>query len=190
MENDRTFTRSLTPHLGNLYGAAMRLTRDQANAEDLVQDTMVRALRFRDTFQPGANIKSWLFTILRNTFINGYHQARRRDAVLVGGARHYDAVMAQFCDESTMQDVALELDERDRLVRSALADVPDAYRGATAMAAEGSSYKEIAEAMDVPIGTVMSRVYRGRRDLVEQLDARRRRARRMERFGRSLEVAA
>jgi len=165
------FEHSALPLLDNLYGAAMRLTRDPAEAEDLVQDSMVRAYRFWDTFQRGTNIKAWLFTILRNTFINGYHRK--------GRARSFHAdVNAQMSSlgpgvalaNSTSQPAGPEEVVLGQItqakIREALDALPPDYRLAVTLAdLEGLSYKEIADIMECPIGTVMSRIYRGRKAL-------------------------
>ena len=162
----REFERTALPHLDGMYGMALRLTRNQAEAEDLVQEAMVRAYRFWHTFKPGTSARSWLFSIVRNTFINRYHQGRRRREV-------YDRIQRQV--RATGEDVATpapvptpEAATGRRMTRehieAALASIPEDYRTAVSLAdLEGFSYKEIAEVMQCPIGTVMSRIYRGRR---------------------------
>jgi RNA polymerase sigma-70 factor (ECF subfamily) len=167
----RAFEREVLPLQENLYGAAMRLTRDPTEAEDLVQDATLRAFRFWDTFQSGSNVKAWLFTILRNTFINGYHRK--------GRARSFHAdVTAQMVSlgpavavaNSTSQPPGPEEVARGRAtqikIHEALDALPPDYRLAVTLAdLEGLSYKEIADIMECPIGTVMSRIYRGRKAL-------------------------
>ncbi len=167
----RAFESEVLPLQENLYGAAMRLTRDPSEAEDLVQDSLVRAFRFWDTYQRGSNVKAWLFTILRNTFINGYHRK--------GRARSFHAdVTAQMGSlgstvalaNSTSQPPGPEEVARGRAtrvkIREALDALPPDYRLAVELAdLEGLSYKEIAEIMECPVGTVMSRIYRGRKAL-------------------------
>ncbi|WP_258182925.1 sigma-70 family RNA polymerase sigma factor [Enhygromyxa salina] len=167
----REFEQTALPLTDNLYGAAMRLTRDPAEAEDLVQDAMVRAFRFWDTFKQGTNIKAWLFTILRNTFINGYHRRGRK-------RRFQNDVSAQVrslgpavaTGNSTSHPPGPEEAVNSQItrarIREALDSLPPDYRLAVTLAdLEGLSYKEIAEVMDCPIGTVMSRIYRGRKIL-------------------------
>lgn len=166
----RRFERAALPLLENLYGNAMRLTRDPSEAEDLVQDTMVRAFRFWDTFQEGTNIKGWLFTIQRNTFINGYHRQ--------GRAQNF--VASVHCEMRSTSSASIGYSHStppgpDEIIREqatreaiaeALAQLPAEYRRAVELAdLEGLSYKEIAELMDTPIGTVMSRIYRARKQL-------------------------
>jgi RNA polymerase sigma-70 factor (ECF subfamily) len=155
-----------------LYATALRLTRHRANAEDLVQDTMVKALRFRDRFEAGTNLKAWLYTILHNTWRN-----RRRDA-----ARNTVDVDSEVVDEAASLPggpVALETPERILLretldvdLQAALDELPDAFREAVWLRdVEEFTYAEIAAMLDVPIGTVMSRISRGRKALFERLQA-------------------
>ena len=153
-------------HVHSLYGLALKLTRDPAAAEDLVQDTYLKATRFSRRFRRGTNLRAWLFTILRNTFLND-----RR-----GAARHPVEV-----DTDLVESLPLSTDEEDperRLLRAARdADVhaafdtlPETYREVVWLRdVEDCSYKEIAEILGVPIGTVMSRLSRGRRLLHRQL---------------------
>jgi RNA polymerase sigma-70 factor (ECF subfamily) len=165
------FERTALPLLDNLHGAAMRLTRDPAEAEDLVQDSMVRAYRFWDTFQRGTNIKAWLFTILRNTFINGYHRrGRARSFKSDIDAQMHALGPAVALANSTSQPPGPEEVVSGQLtltrIREALDALPPDYRLAVTLAdLEGLSYKEIADIMECPIGTVMSRIYRGRKAL-------------------------
>ena len=164
----RAFEETALPHLDALFGAGLRLTRNPAEAQDLVQDTFVRAYRFWHTFKPGTSVKAWLFTILRNTFINRYHRANRRQRArhelehqlaAVGPAA---ATTPVAFDKAPDAAVAQQL-TRERIV-AALETIPPDYRLAVMLAdLEGLAYKEIAEVMDCPIGTVMSRIYRGRR---------------------------
>lgn len=165
----REFEQTALPLLDNLYGAAMRLTRDPAEAEDLVQDSMVRAYRFWDTFKQGTNIKAWLFTILRNTFINGYHRrgrARSFQSEVNSQMRSVGpvAAVAYSTSQPPGPEEAVTNQITTSRIREALDSLPPDYRTAVILAdLEGLSYKEIAEAMDSPIGTVMSRIYRGRK---------------------------
>ena len=157
-------------YLEPLFATAMRLTRNRADAEDLVQDTMVRALRFRDRFEPGTNLRAWLYTILHNTWRN-----RIRDT-----AREATDVDSDRIEElAARADGPAEVDTPERmLIRStmdvdlkeALDGLPDAFRQAVWLRdVEEFSYAEIAKMLDVPIGTVMSRISRGRRQLYEKL---------------------
>jgi RNA polymerase sigma-70 factor (ECF subfamily) len=169
MTNSMTnFDAVALPQRKNLYGAAMRLTRDQAEAEDLVQDTLVRAFRFWDSFQDGSNIKAWLFTILRNTFINGYHRAGRRhaferDVALDMGSVGPESAVGCSGSAPPGPDAGLSAQTTREQIQRALEALPADYRTAVTLAdLEGRSYKEIAETMGCPIGTVMSRIYRAR----------------------------
>jgi RNA polymerase sigma-70 factor (ECF subfamily) len=163
------FEKTALPQLDAMYGAALRLTRNPAEAEDLVQDAYVRAYRFWHTFKTGTSIKAWLFTILRNTFINRYHRANRRRA----SKNDLEAQLQSLGPEAAVAhptsrvpgpDSAIsQRITRDRIM-AALETIPEDYRTAVMLAdLEGLAYKEIAEVMDCPIGTVMSRIYRGRR---------------------------
>ena len=163
------FERTALPQLDAMYGAALRLTRNPAEAEDLVQDACVRAYRFWHTFKAGTSIKAWLFTILRNTFINRYHRANRRRS----GRTELEAQVSSLGPEVAVghptskvpgPESAMAARITQQRIVAALEMVPEDYRLAVMLAdLEGLSYKEIADIMDCPIGTVMSRIYRGRR---------------------------
>lgn len=166
------FEREALPHLAALYSAAVRLTRNERDAEDLVQDAMLRAYRFFDTFEAGTNCKAWLFRILTNVFCNRYRE-RERERVILDEAESSDANLEQFTagNEST-RDVEKALLGRmvSEDVEKALAQVPQDFRLAVILAdLEDFSYKEIADIMECPAGTVMSRLYRGRKILQKLL---------------------
>ena len=153
-----------------LYGTALRLTRNRADAEDLVQDTLVKAFRFADRFQAGTNLRAWLYTILHNTWRNQRRDAAR-DNVEVDSERVDDAAAspggptASDTPERILLRSTLDADLQD-----ALDALPDAFRQAVWLRdVEEFSYAEIAGMLDVPIGTVMSRISRGRRLLFERL---------------------
>lgn len=156
-----------------LYAVALRLTRNTADAQDLTQNTVVKALRFHSNFREGTYIKAWLLTILRNTFINEYRRkARRPTFVELTGAEAADPTSPDpevaFGPQTETTSELMEL--LDDEVKHAIENLPDDFRIAVIMAdLEDKSYKEIAEAMDCPLGTVMSRLYRGRKLLREQL---------------------
>jgi RNA polymerase sigma-70 factor (ECF subfamily) len=158
-------------YLDSLYGTALRLTRRAADAEDLVQDTYLKAFRAAHQFQPGTNLKAWLFTILHNTFRN----SRRHDGrnpVDVDSEAVEQAVSAGPGAQSPEQILSRATLDAD--LQGALDALPDAFRQAVWLRdVEELSYAEMAQVLDVPIGTVMSRISRGRRALSEGLRARR-----------------
>jgi RNA polymerase sigma-70 factor (ECF subfamily) len=162
------FEREALPHLGALYSAAIRLTRNERDAEDLVQDAMLRAYRFFDTFQAGTNCKAWLFRILTNVFRNRYRE-REREREILGEAESSDANLEQFtAGTEAGRDVESALLGRlvSEDVEKALAQIPQDFRLAVILAdLEDFSYKEIADIIECPAGTVMSRLFRGRKML-------------------------
>ncbi len=160
-------------HMDALYGAALRLTRSPKDAEDLVQDTYLKAFRFFESFEKGTNIKAWLFKIQTNTFINKYRRKVKEREVAEAPAE--DVVLDRFV--SAEQVRALQDPEGDFFgqllsdeVVEALEQVPVDFRMVVILAdIQGFSYKEIAEIVGCPVGTVMSRLFRGRRILQKQL---------------------
>jgi RNA polymerase sigma-70 factor (ECF subfamily) len=173
----RDYEKQVVPLRPNLYGAAMKLTRDPSDADDLVQDTMTRAWRFWASYEQGTNVKAWLFVVMRNTFINGYSKAGRAQdfANTVNSdmrALGPSAAVAHSHSSPPGPDEMLSAEMQRTLVREALDSLPTDYRIAVSYAdLDGLSYKEIAAAMDCPIGTVMSRIYRGRKILARLLHA-------------------
>lgn len=167
------FDRLTAEYVAPLYAAAVRLTRNPKDAEDLVQDTYLKAFRFFDRFERGTNIKAWLFTIQTNTFINQYR--RKQKAREIAETPATELVEDRFVSAQRLR--ALEDPEGDFFahllsdeVLEALDRVPVDFRLAVILSdIEGFSYKEIAAIMKCPVGTVMSRLYRGRRALQEQL---------------------
>jgi RNA polymerase sigma-70 factor (ECF subfamily) len=163
------FEATALPQIDALYGAALRLTRNSAEAEDLVQDAFVRAYRFWHTFKSGTSIRAWLFTILRNTFINRYHRANRTrhanaDLEAQLPALGVEAAVGHPTSGMPSPELALSVRITRERIMTALESVPEDYRMAVILAdLEGLAYKEIAEIMDCPIGTVMSRIFRGRK---------------------------
>jgi RNA polymerase sigma-70 factor (ECF subfamily) len=171
-ELERRFEEEAMPLLSGLYSAAYRLTRNASDAEDLVQETYLRAFRSFHQFEPGTNLKAWLYRILTNTFINSYRK-RQREPQTVSEDEVEDwylySKMAEEGFEPSAEAAVLEsLPDED--VQEALASLPEQFRIAVLLAdVEGFSYKEIAEITGVPIGTVMSRLHRGRKALEKRL---------------------
>jgi RNA polymerase sigma-70 factor (ECF subfamily) len=166
------FERDVLPLLPNLYGAALRLTRNPSDAEDLLQETYLRAFRGFAGFQEGTNLRAWMYRILTNTFINTYRK-RQREPVTVADDELEDWYLYDRLGESGVEASAeSEVLERipDEDVQRALEGLPENFRMAVLLAdVEGFSYKEIAEILDIPIGTVMSRLHRGRKALQKAL---------------------
>lgn len=163
------FEQAAMPFLDALYNTALRMTRNAQDAEDLVQETYLKAFRHYDKFQPGTNLKAWLFKIMKNTFINDYRK-RQLAPPESDFAEIEESFESQLSEEVTRQiknpeQEALEsvLDED---VQRALDELPADYRMVVLLAdVEGFAYREIAEILEIPVGTVMSRLYRGRKKL-------------------------
>ncbi len=154
----RTFEQDAFEHMDALYNGALHLTRNKSDAEDLVQDTYLRAYVHFGRFEKGTNLKAWMFKILRNTFINRYNKKKNQ-----GISIDLDAVEHRLEAPSPPHDITT-LTGQD--LEAALKQLPDDYRIAVVLAfVEGFSYREIATVMDCPIGTVMSRICRARRRL-------------------------
>jgi RNA polymerase sigma-70 factor (ECF subfamily) len=160
-------------YLDQLYGAAMRMTRNPADAEDLVQETFTKAFASFSQFKPGTNLKAWLYRILTNTFINNYRKSQRQPQIASSdGIEDWQLARAEAHHPLGLRSA--EMDALDRItdsqVKDAMADLPDDFRMVVFLAdVEGFSYKEIAEIMDSPVGTVMSRLNRGRAQLRAKL---------------------
>jgi RNA polymerase sigma-70 factor (ECF subfamily) len=154
--------------IDNLYGAALRLTRNAADAEDLLQDTYVKAFRSARQFKPGSNLKAWLFTILYNAHRNNRRDSGR-DPVHVDSER---VEVAAAIDPAAGPEQQLLRDALDTDLQAALDSLPEAFREAVwSRDVDEFSYAEIAEMLGIPVGTVMSRISRGRRMLYEKLTA-------------------
>jgi RNA polymerase sigma-70 factor, ECF subfamily len=174
MADQARFADLTMEYMPALYSAALRMTRNPADAEDLVQETYLKAYRSFASFADGTNLKAWLYRILTNTYINAYRAARRRPEVTdvedVEDLYLYRRLSPEGPDPGrSAEDVALAGFTDDE-VKAALESLPENFRMAVLLAdVEGFSYKEIAEITDVPIGTVMSRIHRGRRALQKAL---------------------
>ena len=175
MADKANFERDAMQYAHPLYSAALRMTRNRADAEDLVQETFLKAYRGYGGFQEGTNLRAWLYRILTNTFINRYRQQQRRpdevDLDEVEGLYLYKRVATAETNRaarSAEDEVFEALEGSD--VRQAIDKLPRKYRMPVLMAdLEGFSYKEMAGMLDIPIGTVMSRLHRGRRALQKLL---------------------
>jgi len=167
------FEREAMPHLDALYGAGLRLTRSPSDAEDLVQDTLLRAYRFWDRFEAGTNLKAWLLRIQTNTFINRYRRSVRERKVFDGAmaAPVGEGVMSRSAMRGLNQPVeAAQRGILAREIQKAIDELPEDHRIMILLAdVEELSYKEIAEAVGCPVGTVMSRLHRARKGLQKKL---------------------
>src|ERR1700716_1032680 len=175
MADQAKFADQAMEFMPSLYSAAARMPRNPADAEDLVQETYLKAYRAFGSFQEGTNLKAWLYKILTNTFINTYRAKKRRPEQVelddvedfyifrrLGGLEAADATRTP--EAEVLEGIP------DSEVKEALESIPEQFRMAVILAdVEGFSYKEIADILDVPIGTVMSRIHRGRRALQKKL---------------------
>jgi RNA polymerase sigma-70 factor, ECF subfamily len=170
-----TFQAQAMQYLPQLFAAAKRMTRNHADAEDLVQETFLKGYRSYHTFEEGSNLRAWLFRILTNNYINSYRAKQRRplesdlddieDLYLYRRMGGIEEALASRSAEDTLMDLFTEAEVKD-----ALEALPEAFRVPVLLAdVEEFSYKEIADMLDVPIGTVMSRLHRGRKAMQKQL---------------------
>lgn len=177
-ERREVFARDAMPYTDQLFGAAMRYTRNRADAEDLVQDAMAKAYASFHQYRPGTNLRAWLFRVLTTTYINRYRkQQRRPQEVSADGVRDNlddagDFSLFDRLERGTSPSAEFEVMQQlpAEAVKGALDELPEQFRSAVYLAdVEGFSYAEIAEIMETPIGTVMSRLHRGRSALQKAL---------------------
>ncbi|CAN5704486.1 sigma-70 family RNA polymerase sigma factor SigH [soil metagenome] len=175
MADQATFAEQAMPLMSSLYSGALRMTRNPSDADDLVQETYLRAYRGFKGFQEGTNLKAWMYRILTNTYINAYRAKQRRpeeseldeveDLYLYKRLGGLEAASLGRSAEDELMDTFSEAE-----VKAAVEELPENFRMAVLLAdVEGFSYKEIAEILDIPIGTVMSRLHRGRKALQKRL---------------------
>lgn len=175
MADQEKFAEQAMEFMPGLYSAALRMTRNSSDAEDLVQETFLRAYRSYGSFEEGTNLRAWLYRILTNTFINSYRSKKRRpeqtdieDVEDLYLYRRAGAISGGPLGQSAEEELLTHV--TDSQVKDAIESLPDTFRMVVLLAdVEGFSYKEIAEIIDIPIGTVMSRLHRGRRALQKAL---------------------
>jgi len=174
MADPATFADAAMPLMDQLYSAALRMTRNATDAEDLVQETYLKAFRGYERFEEGTNLKAWMYRILTNSYINRYRAKQRRpdetDLSDVEDMYLYRRLGGEQSDVGTSAEEAFLSTVTDNSVKAAIEAIPENFRIAVLLAdVEGFAYKEIAEILDVPIGTVMSRIHRGRKALEKEL---------------------
>jgi len=173
MADQADFEREAMQFAPQLYSAALRMTRNPADAEDIVQETFLKAYRAFDSFQEGTNLKAWLYRILTNTYINKYRKQQRRPQEVELGELQ-DLYLYRRLGDASGASVSAEKEVLDAFVDEdiveAIESLPENFRMPVLLAdVEDFSYKEIAEMLDIPIGTVMSRLHRGRKALQRKL---------------------
>ena len=174
-DRDRLFAEQAIPLIDQLFGAALGMTRNRADAEDLVQETFMKAYTKFHQYQQGTNIKAWLYRILTNTYITHYRKAQRSPK-RSGGEEVEDWQLAAAASHDEKGLVSAEAEALDNIpsseLRTALESLSEDQRVVVLLSdVEGFAYKEIADMLDIPIGTVMSRLHRGRKNLREGLSA-------------------
>ena len=173
MADQANFERDAMQYAPQLYSAALRMTRNPADAEDVVQETFLKAYRAYGSYTEGTNLKAWLYRILTNTYINKYRKAQRRPSEVELGELQ-DLYLYKRLGEASGASQSAEADMLDEFVDTdvieSLESLPEVFRLPVLLAdVDGFSYKEIAEMLDIPIGTVMSRLHRGRKALQKKL---------------------
>lgn len=171
IKKQKDFDEEIIPHMDALRNFALRLTTDTNDAEDLVQDTIVKAYRFFGSYERGTNAKAWMFRILKNSFINNYRKTAKRPSEVDYDeiASYYESVRAERTDTSDLESLIFREMMDDQLSR-ALRVLPEDFRTVVILCdIEDNTYEEIANMLDVPIGTIRSRLHRGRNLLKAEL---------------------
>lgn len=170
-KKQKDFDDEIIPHMDALYNFALRLTTDPNDAEDLVQDTIVKAYRFFSSYEKGTNAKAWMFRILKNSFINNYRKTSKKPSQVDYDevSSYYESIRAESTDTSDLENLMFrELMDDD--ITIALGRLPEDFRTVVMLCdVEGYTYEEIANMLDVPIGTIRSRLHRGRNLLKTEL---------------------
>ena len=168
-EEKKYFQELLNPELGALFRTALRMTRNREDAEDLVQETVTKAFAAFDRFEKGTNFRAWIFRILTNTFINNYYRVRDRQKLPSLDEMEEESFFQLIAEGITPEEALLNTLTKEDILK-AIEDLPVEFRAVVVLVlVEGFSYKEAAEILDIPIGTVMSRLWRGRRLLQKSL---------------------
>ncbi len=170
-QKQKAFNNEMLPHLDALYNFALRLTYDSTDAEDLVQESLVKAYRFFHSYEKGTNARAWLFRILRNSFINNYRKQSRQPQQIDYDevSSFYETIRSEQSDTTDLED-KMYRDMMDDEVSKALSRLPEDFRTVVMLCdVEDFTYEEIANMLDVPIGTIRSRLHRGRNLLRQQI---------------------
>ncbi len=171
IQKQSDFQDEMIPHLDAIYNFALRLTADPNDAEDLVQDTIVKAFRFFNSYEKGTNAKAWLFRILKNSYINNYRKKSKQPHQVDYSevSQYYESVRSEQSETTDLEDLMYR-EMMDDDVTRALTELPEDFRTVVLLCdVEGFTYEEIANMLDVPIGTIRSRLHRGRNLLRAQL---------------------
>lgn len=171
IKKQKDFDEEIIPHMDALYNFALRLTTDPNDAEDLVQDTIVKAYRFFSSYEKGTNAKAWMFRILKNSFINNYRKSSKKPSQVDYDevSSYYESVRAERTETSDLESLMFR-EMMDDDLSEALTRLPEDFRTVVLLCdVDGYTYEEIANMLDVPIGTIRSRLHRGRNLLKTEL---------------------
>lgn len=171
IKKQKDFDEEIIPHMDALYNFALRLTTDPNDAEDLVQDTIVKAYRFFSSYEKGTNAKAWMFRILKNSFINNYRKTSKKPSQVDYDevSSYYESIRAERTQTSDLESLMFR-EMMDDDLSNALTRLPEDFRTVVMLCdVEGYTYEEIANMLDVPIGTIRSRLHRGRNLLKTEL---------------------